>query len=372
MARRSIGIREVQSKMARCPKALLSFVLLGVLVLVLILPSSLIGASINTGDTREFRFDPAVLLEDYQAGERLVRTTVVGPNVEATVGADKLMSDPAMGMVDGRVQIADSKAVITRTPEGRVVLQWDYDAYKRSISIQEASLKEEYVLSDVGIVSGMRVDLVDGTNTITTTAVGNITVSVLLVDMQATTFGATMTDGTGTVVGSPITLVEGANVVNVTANGTFVLELEKGTAGTVTNGDNSSITLDGESYSEDFEVSHISDPDSSHLVWMKDLILWTESEGYKWVSFYFDSRVVPVGLTDEELVDYWEELRYLAREQFVTIVDGQKDYSAMVEYYLGFVGSELENYMIMGVYNTDPGALRQVIQRQEVQVGGRE
>lgn len=48
------------------------------------------------------------------------------------------------------------------------------------------------------------------------------------------TFGATMTDGTGTVTGSPITLTEGDTVVTVTVAGTFTFELEKGTVGTVT------------------------------------------------------------------------------------------------------------------------------------------
>lgn len=51
-----------------------------------------------------------------------------------------------------------------------------------------------------------------------------------------TTFGATMADGTGTVVGSPITLTEGNNTVTVTVAGTFTLELELGTYGTITNG----------------------------------------------------------------------------------------------------------------------------------------
>ena len=279
--------REVKGKMTRRVRQLVFCVLLLVLLLVMVLPSSLTGAAVKTGDIREFRFNPAVLIEEYQGGERLVRTTIVGSNVEATVGADKLSSEAAVGRVDGELQVADNKATILRTPDGKVVLQWDYDSYKRSISVEEGSLKEEYALRDMG-----------------------------------------------------------DSIIN--------------------------LVHDGELFSEDFEVSHISDPDSTHLVWMKDLILWTESEGYKWVSFYFDTRVVPAGLTDEELVDYWEELRYLAREQFVTIVDGQQDYSAMAEYYLGFVESQLDNYMIMGVYNTDPGALRQVIRRQEVQVGGSE
>ncbi len=50
----------------------------------------------------------------------------------------------------------------------------------------------------------------------------------------STVFGATMADGTGTVAGSPITLVSGSQSANVTANGTFILELEQGTIGTVT------------------------------------------------------------------------------------------------------------------------------------------
>ncbi len=51
-----------------------------------------------------------------------------------------------------------------------------------------------------------------------------------------TSFGAVMTDDTGTVVGSPITLVSGNNTVNVTVIGTFTLELEEGTTGTMTDG----------------------------------------------------------------------------------------------------------------------------------------
>lgn len=51
-----------------------------------------------------------------------------------------------------------------------------------------------------------------------------------------TTFGATMTDGTGTVTGSPITLVAGANTVTVTVVGTFTLDLLTGTVGTVADG----------------------------------------------------------------------------------------------------------------------------------------
>jgi hypothetical protein len=47
-----------------------------------------------------------------------------------------------------------------------------------------------------------------------------------------TTFGATLTNGTGTAAGSPITLVAGANNVNVLTVGTFTLELERGTVGT--------------------------------------------------------------------------------------------------------------------------------------------
>ena len=48
-------------------------------------------------------------------------------------------------------------------------------------------------------------------------------------------FGAVLTNATGTAVGSPITLVSGENTVNVTATGTFTVELNQGTLGTVTN-----------------------------------------------------------------------------------------------------------------------------------------
>lgn len=55
-------------------------------------------------------------------------------------------------------------------------------------------------------------------------------------DIDYTTlFGAVMEDGTGTVAGSPITLTEGSQDVNVTVAGTFILTLQKGTTGNVTN-----------------------------------------------------------------------------------------------------------------------------------------
>jgi len=49
-------------------------------------------------------------------------------------------------------------------------------------------------------------------------------------------FGATMTDGTGTCTGSPITLTSGANTVTVTVAGTFLIELDYGTVGTAASG----------------------------------------------------------------------------------------------------------------------------------------
>jgi hypothetical protein len=49
-------------------------------------------------------------------------------------------------------------------------------------------------------------------------------------------FGATMTDITGTVTGSPITLLSGENTVTITVAGTFDLTLDQGTIGTVEDG----------------------------------------------------------------------------------------------------------------------------------------
>lgn len=60
------------------------------------------------------------------------------------------------------------------------------------------------------------------------------TVAPIYEDLDySATFGATMTNGTGTVTGSPITFAEGDTVVDVTGTGTFTIELEKGTVGTV-------------------------------------------------------------------------------------------------------------------------------------------
>lgn len=49
-------------------------------------------------------------------------------------------------------------------------------------------------------------------------------------------FGAVATSGTTVVVGSPVTLTAGANTLTVNNAGTFTLELEAGTYGTITNG----------------------------------------------------------------------------------------------------------------------------------------
>ena len=50
----------------------------------------------------------------------------------------------------------------------------------------------------------------------------------------ATSFGAILTNATGTATGSPITLTEGANDVDVLTLGTFTIELNRGTEGTAT------------------------------------------------------------------------------------------------------------------------------------------
>ncbi|KKN59659.1 hypothetical protein LCGC14_0539860 [marine sediment metagenome] len=52
----------------------------------------------------------------------------------------------------------------------------------------------------------------------------------------STAFGATVTDLTGSIVGSPVTLVSGSNTLTGTGNGTLTIELTKGTVGTATSG----------------------------------------------------------------------------------------------------------------------------------------
>jgi hypothetical protein len=111
-------------------------------------------------------------------------------------------------------------------------------------SILEAAWSEDMV-AHYG-VSGTRltstgaayfVSVIPSLLTVAPNAFSTGTVEPDLEDIDYTTrFGATMTNGTGTVTGSPITLVEGANTVTVTVVGTFILELEHGTVGTVANG----------------------------------------------------------------------------------------------------------------------------------------
>ncbi len=52
----------------------------------------------------------------------------------------------------------------------------------------------------------------------------------------STVFGAIISDDTGTIVGSPVTLVSGSNTVTGTGNGTLTVELTKGTVGIAASG----------------------------------------------------------------------------------------------------------------------------------------
>ncbi len=119
-----------------------------------------------------------------------------------------------------------------------------------------------------------------------------------------------------------------------------------------------------------------------NLVWIKELSMWTESQGYKRFVFYFDRRQMPEGLTELQQADFWDLLRNASIDQYAFEVNGQKDYSA---YYRAYVGEpalvsttvqveewdeltaqwvmrdvttwELENYTIQGRYNSNPGGL---------------
>ncbi len=115
-------------------------------------------------------------------------------------------------------------------------------------------------------------------------------------------------------------------------------------------------TTRGDSVKSDYVAMRTADKVATHYVWLKDLELWTENGGYKSVSFYYDSRLIPKGLTDKELLIYWDEMRYVAREQFAVTIDGQKDYGLMAETYVGSPQGT-ENYWISGRYNSNPGGI---------------
>ena len=79
------------------------------------------------------------------------------------------------------------------------------------------------------------VNVIPNLRTIAPSAFSAGTFDPVIEDLDyATSFGAVLTNGTGTATGSPITLTEGANNVDVLTLGTFTIELNRGTEGTAT------------------------------------------------------------------------------------------------------------------------------------------
>ena len=110
----------------------------------------------------------------------------------------------------------------------RLELEWALDL------IQETSLGSRLTTAGESYFT----NVIQNLRTISPACFSAGTSSPIYEDLDySTSFGANMTDGTGTVTGSPITFTEGDTVVDVTAlgaTGTFIFELEKGTAGAVT------------------------------------------------------------------------------------------------------------------------------------------
>jgi len=97
--------------------------------------------------------------------------------------------------------------------------------------IEETSLGNRLTTGGESYFTNVISDL----RTIAPSAFSAGTYDPVMEDLDLTTsFGAILTDGTGTAAGSPITLASGLNNVNVTALGTFTIELNRGTEGTAT------------------------------------------------------------------------------------------------------------------------------------------
>ena len=79
------------------------------------------------------------------------------------------------------------------------------------------------------------VNVIPNLRTIAPSAFSAGTYEPVMEDLDyATSFGAILTNATGTATGSPITLTAGANDVDVLTLGTFTIELNRGTEGTAT------------------------------------------------------------------------------------------------------------------------------------------
>tara|TARA_Y100000310_G_scaffold298018_1_gene331549 strand:- start:1918 stop:2739 length:822 start_codon:yes stop_codon:yes gene_type:complete len=124
---------------------------------------------------------------------------------------------------------------------------------------------------------------------------------------------------------------------------------------------------------EEFEItSTILLQDNENLIWMKDLILWTESEGYNWIAIYFDSNYLPEGLSDKGKLEYWQVLQATADEYYPSeVYIGEPKLTTTTRWIEEFneetgeidivqeTITEPEDYTIMGRYNSNPWEIEQ-------------
>jgi len=136
---------------------------------------------------------------------------------KTTAGIDGWMPSTAVAATVLSVRVLD----FARTLE----LAWTEDLVEQTALGNRLTADGEYYFTNA----------IQDLRTMTSVCFSSGTSNPTLVVLDySTTFGAVMTDVTGTCAGSPITLASGVNNVNVTGIGTFTLVLEQGTSGTAT------------------------------------------------------------------------------------------------------------------------------------------
>ncbi len=297
---------------------------------VALVPSLIAAAGFTVpGADAGLRYDPQVLLSAYQVGERLLDVSVVGSDISVVYDGQTVQLGYVVGYIDGvpqtqthrpvevqvEVPLLDEQgnpmldwdgvpmtttgteiiqqridAEMITTDSNRVALEWDYGAYVRQVTIRKGELQDKYTYNDRYNDQFIPDD--------------------------------------------PEEDAPPAVVVTVVYDGTPYLLTEQ---------------------NDELELSHnVTLQDSESVIWFKDLILWTESRGYRWVSFFYDARLLPLDLDGTDKLEYWQEMQVIALESFASVnSDSTKDYSLYQTYYVGDpVGDE--NYHVTGMYDSNP------------------
>lgn len=106
-------------------------------------------------------------------------------------------------------------------------------------------------------------------------------------------------------------------------------------------------------------------PKDLNVVWMKEIIVKYDNGDVATYTYYYDLSKIPTYLSEEERLDYWQELQAVASDSEQAVLDGYWDDMKDGAQYTVVVVNETTGeettevrddgeYMIMGRYNSNP------------------